>query len=406
MGPVPLRLLLARSAALLYLTFISSAMVNVVPQAFFARAVPDAKDAWLAGTLLLGTLGSMAGLEAARRVGFPRRPAAVGAALMIGSGALLCASFAVRSAPLYAALCVALRAAVSFATQEIDRRAVALSGAEGRRANDQLGLGMRFGGMLLGPLWFGLFPELGAAVIGGVAALALAALWTVAEVRTAPPPGAGAGGEAAAGAPLLAADRWVIHAARGIYASYFLLASSAVYVLSDLHRLSDAVRRGGVLITVVYGAAIAATAVLSALGSRSGERRSLLGMLIAPAAMLVAGLSLPSRAAASLPVSAAGAVALGVGFAAFHLAFRDHATWGAVRRGRSALLAAYNNLGNTSALVGFAAMTALVGASRALGVEYAVAAAAGAAALGAASIPAVLAGARLSAAAERGATRS
>lgn len=382
-----MKALIARNVALLYLTFITSALVNVLPQAYFVRTVTAGKEVWLAGTLLMGTLGSMAGLEIARRFGFGRSPLAVGAGLMVGSAALLCLSFEVTSAWGYALLCVALRAAAGFGMQEIDRRSVALSGASQRRANDQLGLVMRLGGMLLGPLWFGLFPTLSGPAIGMSLILALVSLWTVAELKSAP--FIDRGDAATPVAPFTPADRLVVHAARAIYASYFLLASSIIYLLVDVHHLPNPSERGAVLITIVYASAIGSTAIAAAFK----QGATLNGMLLAPVCMVLAALGLTSTAASSMSISAAGATALGLAFSIFQLAFRDHATWAAVHQGRPRLLWAYNNLGSTSALLAFAVMAALVGISRVTHIAYANAATVGVAALALLAIPAVLTGA-------------
>jgi ABC-type Co2+ transport system permease subunit len=163
-------------------------------------------------------------------------------------------------------------------------------------------------------------------------------------------------------------------------------------VLSEAHRVPSATRSGGLLVTLVYGAAIAATVVEMA--RRRAGRRSPLEMLFAAAAMLVVGLALPAPAAAQPLALGAGGVLLGVAFARFQLAFRDHATHAALHRGRPALLAAYNNLANTSALVGYAVMAALVAARHLASLSYARAVGLGVAALGAAAIPLVLSGAR------------
>ena len=62
-------MVLLRNVGLLSLSFLMSALVNVVPQQFFSAAAPDTKQAWLASTLVVGTLASLLGVEVARRVG-------------------------------------------------------------------------------------------------------------------------------------------------------------------------------------------------------------------------------------------------------------------------------------------------------------------------------------------------
>ena len=68
--------LLGRNAAQLFFCFVGSAVLNVLSQAHFARSAPEAKDAWLSGTLLLGTIAAIAGVGAARRVSLDDHPAA------------------------------------------------------------------------------------------------------------------------------------------------------------------------------------------------------------------------------------------------------------------------------------------------------------------------------------------
>ncbi len=319
----------------------------------------------------------------------PRTPSTLASrgALVAASTAMLVAALVLDDPLAFALDSVALRAAMQYGTQELDRRAVALAGVDGRRANDLVGLAMRFGGMLVGPLWFGLVRDVGPATLAFVCALALLGASNAQAVASAPPPSVASA--AVPAATLTPADRALLAAARVIYASFYLLASSMIYVLADVHHVASPVRRGGVLVTATYGSAVLATAVEM---TRRAARRTPREMLAAPVLMAVVGLSLRASFAASTLGEVLGSVALGVAFARFMLAFRDHATWEAVHRGRTALLGEYNNLANTSALVGYAVMAALAAACHALGVSYASAAGYGVAALGAAAVPLTLAG--------------
>ena len=379
----------ARNAGLLYLSFVVSGLINVAAQSFFARTVPDQKQIWLAATLLLGTFASMSGVALARRVGFPGRPAVTGAAVACSVTALVWWGLHLDSILLYIGVHVAARALANFATQEIDRRAVALAGATFRRQNDRVGTGLRFAGMLLGPLWFGLFPGAGFPTAIVLGALTLATVVTMREIAAAPPlPPAAA---AASGSALGAAERVLVAAAVIIYASYYLLASNIVYVLSDLQGRADSTSFGGLLITIVYGSAILGT-VASAPLARRGF--GLQWMLIAPAMMVVTGLSLRSRLMTLPFIVYPGTVLLGLGFALFLLSFREHVTREA-QRGEAAWISIYNNLGNTSAVLGFGSMLALVAAGRALGIRYGLLLSAGVAALGLAGLGAAIVAARL-----------
>lgn len=365
MRPASLAVIVGRNGAQLFFCFAGSALLNVLSQAFFARAAGADKDAWLSGTLLAGTLASALGVPAAQRFGLPGRALIAGLLLVSGIGALFGGTFLLHSVAAFAATTIVLRFFLQYGTQELDRRAVLLSGEASRRANDSVGLAMRFCGMLLGPLWFGLARDATTASMVMVGAMTALGIWTCLLTAAAPKSVA----VTTATGELEGNARTMLLAARAIYASYYLLASSIIYVLSDLHHVRGAVKRGGLIVTLVYGSAIAATVVEMA--RRRTTRRSPLEMLPAPLLMLIVGAALPFWPAATLGAQLTGGVLLGVAFARYQLAFRDRATFDAVHRGKPALLAAYNNLGTTSALLGYAVMTALVGACRVLAVSYA-----------------------------------
>ena len=381
---------IGRNAAQLFFCFAGSALLNVLCQAFFARAAGDEKDAWLSGTLLVGTLASLLGVPAAQRVGLPGRALVAGAALVAVIGALFGATLVLRSAATFMVAVIVLRFFLQYGTQEFDRRAVQLAGDGARRTNDAVGLAMRFLGMLLGPLWFGLAGDAGLATGIVIAAMTGLGLWTAALTARAPT----APHAAREQGTLDRSGRLMLAAARTIYAAYYLLASSIIYVLSDLHHVEHAVRSGGLVVTLVYLCAILTTVV--ELARRRTTPRSPLEMLPAPALMVVVGLALPLSSAGTLVAQLGGAVLLGIAFARYQLAFRDRATSDAVQRDNPALLAAYNNLGTTSALLGYAVMTALVAGARALGVPYALVAGFGVAGLGLVAVPLVFASARRS----------
>ena len=375
-----------RNAAQLYFCLAGSALLNVRSQAVFAHAAPDARDLWLSATLLVGAVASALGVSAARARGD------LGGVGGVALAALTAAMFtaALGSAhPLYFALdCVALRFVMQYGTQALDRAAVAHAGVAHRRANDLVGLAMRFGGMLLGPLWLGLAGEPGAGTRGVALALGALAAWSAWSVADAP---AATLPTEDRHAPHTPANRALLWSARTIYAAFYLLASSAIYVLGDLHRLTDAARRGGLLVTSVYGSAVLATAFAMA---RGGRRRAPTEMLAAPLCIAVVGLALGADVAAKTWAQALGGVCLGACFARFLLAFRDHATHEALHRGRPGLLADYNNLANTSAVLGYAVMALLALGSRAAGLRFAATVGPGVAALGLAAAPLLLLGAR------------
>lgn len=136
------------------------------------------------------------------------------------------------------------------------------------------------------------------------------------------------------------------------------------------------------MITVAFGAAMLATPFLAALRGRVVPGSALLGMLPAPIGIVATGLLLPSQSTAQLVPGLLGAAGLGVAFAAFQLSFRDYASHQAIEGGRKELLAIFNNLSNTSALIAFGVMLGLSIGARALAVEPARGFARGVAALG------------------------
>jgi len=83
--------LLRRNAAFIYFSFIVTGLTSVAPQRLFA--VPDTGPAWAAGTLLIGTLASIAGVALADRFGLSRRPAVTGSVIIVAMTACLLGSF-------------------------------------------------------------------------------------------------------------------------------------------------------------------------------------------------------------------------------------------------------------------------------------------------------------------------
>lgn len=376
--------LFARNLGFLFFAFAASAYVNVVPQIAFARTAPATKSLWLSATLLIGTIGSMAAVELARRLGYGARPRLGGSLVVLAVVAILFVAVAVTHPLSFAVLCVALRALCQYASQESDRRAAALAGAAGRARNDAIGLSLRFAGMLAGPLFVGLHPDFDRLSAGLYLALGGLALCSVAAVAPAPPVTAppAAGETDVPSRPLRRSDILVIWAARLIFACYAMLTACVLYALRDLHGMADAARRGSTTITAAFGAAMIATPFLAALRGRGSRSGTLIGLLPAPIGIIAAGLLLPSPSAARLGPGLAGAAVLGVAFAAFQLSFRDYASHQAVEGGRRELLAVFNNLSNTSALLAFGAMLVLSIAARALGVDPARASSYGVAVLG------------------------
>jgi hypothetical protein len=383
-----LMVLLTRNLGFLFFAFAASAYVNVLPQLVFARTAPATKSLWLAATLLIGTLGCMAAVGLARQLGYGNRPRLVGGLITIAIVAILLLATGVTHPLSFAALCVALRGLCQYASQETDRRAAALAGAALRARNDAVSLSLRFAGMLAGPLFVGLHPDFDGLSAAVYLVLSLLSLCGALAVAPAPPAvmTASAGEIAASALPLRRSDHLVIWAGRLTFAGYSMLSACVLYALRDLHGLVDAARRGSTMITAAFGAAMIATPFLAALRGRVARRHALLGMLPAPIGVVAAGLLLPSPSTAQLVPGLGGAALLGVGFAAFQLSFRDYASHQAIEGGRKELLAIFNNLSNTSALVAFGVMLGLSLVARALAVEPARTSAIGVAVLGLAAV--------------------
>ena len=371
----------AHNAAQLVLCMIGSALLNVISQEVFAQVAAAHKEAWLSAALLAGTLASALGVWAARRFGLPDGPA--GSVLMVVIGAAFALALTWRQALAFTALSVALRFAMHYATQALDGRAVAAAGESSRRLNDMAGLGMRFAGMLLGPLWFSVAGDQVAASLIMITALTALGAWSAWGLRYAQAPGAPGAPDAPhvdgsasglmsgskAGSAPRSSTRGLMRAGTLIYAAYYLLASSVIYVLADQHGAPDATRRGGLMVTAVYGSAIVATLVELARARRSA--RSALEMAPAALLMMVVGVGLSWQGARHGVVQGVLALLLGVAFARFQLAARDHATRAALGQGDPQALADYNNMANASALVGYAVMAALVGVAQVTGAAFA-----------------------------------
>ncbi len=346
--------LLRRNTAFIYFSFIVTGLTSVAPQQLFA--VPDTGPAWAAGTLLIGTLASIAGVALADRFGLSRRPAVTGAVIIVAMTACLLGSFQVRLLTIAAALQITARFLANYIKQDFDRRAVIIAGVDDRVRNDRIAMLMRFTGMVLGPLWFGAFRLSSPAMLAAIFGMMLLSIVTVSgleQLRRPEPTHTAHKTRARFEERLLAA------VAIGIYGQYYLLASNIVYVLGSASF-------AGVLITTVYAAAMVATVF----SIRWLRRPFGLGwMLLAPVLMFASALAVNSELQKIWMLAVAGSIALGFAFATYLLAIRNHVTR-QVESGRTAWLGIFNNLGNTSALLGFSAMTAVVVLSRTFSLSY------------------------------------
>lgn len=352
-----------RNAGQLFFSFVTSGLVTVAAQDFFARAAPASKERWLAATLLLGTLAAMLGVRLGQRWRLDHGGLRIG--LVLAIAAITAVLSAIPWPLVYVALHLVLRGLINLGVQTFDARAAAMVDAGERRMNDHANTALRFLGMLAGPLIFGAVagaPEVGAAAFLAVGLAGVVAAPALAGGRAAPVNSAAivsAPGAATAELRLLLAG------ALAFYAGNFLLAASVAYLAADVYAIPDPIAHAGRLMTVVYGSTVIVSLVIAGRGLRVAPAWTLAGGV----ALLVTCAGLGTEAARSTSLQIGAGVLLGGAFALFLLAVREAASRAALA-GDHRALAAFNNLGNTSALVAFTLMLALVELGRALGVAF------------------------------------
>jgi len=356
--------LLRRNVAFVYFSFLVTGLTSTAPQRLFATAAAESAQAWVAGTLLVGTFASIAGVALAERFGLTRWPALLSSALILVMTAGLIGSFGAESFLVAAALQVLVRFMANYAKQEFDHRAVTIAGHAERVANDRVAVMMRFIGMLLGPLWFGAFNPGSPVMLVSISVLMTMSLVSAGGLRDMPAREDAGRAESKSLNPI---ERLFSAVAIGVYATFYLLASNIVYMLDAYVGSANSSAMAGILITIVYGAAML-TSIIALRWKRQDMR--LMWIVPAPVLMVVAAITFSARLA-SLPLLISGAAALGLGFAWYLLAVRNQVTMPG--RGQDKRwLAFFNNLANTSALVAFSLMAVLVAASHVLGWSYAV----------------------------------
>lgn len=341
------------AVALFFLSFLMSGAANVLPQLQFAHEPADRKTGLLALALVVSTLAAVGGVLLARRW-TPRRGTAT-----LGLGAVVLLTLALlhaSGAAAFIALLVLLQFADNLLLHRIDEAAVARAG-DWRRFNDTASNTARLAGMLAAPACFTLLAG-SAAELALVAVLGLAAVaggWWLLRLPAAPV-------AAQDTAPLQATpperrDRLLFGYALVVYAGLYLLAANMIFLLADRFALPGAATRGGLLIVVVFAAAI----VANGLAARGGGARAGLQ----PVALAAPALAMALVAAAPLagwqpPYAAcvAASAAIGASYGAFLWQLRAHASAAALQ-GRGAVLGWFNNMANVSALCAFVLMLAM-----------------------------------------------
>jgi hypothetical protein len=356
------------NAPFLWCSLVASGLMNVVPQRLLMAAAPGVATAWLAAILVASAGAAMAGVHvaatrrAAARIALPVAVATGPACALAVAGVLPPAAYLVLHA--------ALAFSVNLLTQCLDAAATARAGLDAatQSRNDRIGIGLRFAGILLGPLCFGLLPGLWLATVLGPA-------WALAvrgAARVPMPGGAEAGTRHDAAAAALVLDeppggpadpevrvvrlRRAAWSARAIYGGYCVLAASTLPLMSRALPQDAAIRLGGAVIATVYASAMAAI-VVAGLTRREPSR----AWLAAPAVPLAASTLVVALWPGCPPVAwFAGGFVLGLAFGGFMLAWRRvvrEAATGA-RAVDRAQLRHFNDMPNQGALLGFAVLAA------------------------------------------------
>jgi hypothetical protein len=347
--------LLGGAVALFFLSFLMSGAANVLPQLQFAHEPAGRKTGLLSLALVVSTLAAVAGVLLARRW-TPRR-----GAVTLGLGAVPLLTLALLQAPgatAFIALLVLLQFADNLLLHRLDEAAVARAGAW-RRFNDTASNTARLAGMLAAPACFTLLAG-STAELALVAVLGLGAVaggWWLLRLPAAQATPPGAPQAALQAVPPAPRDRLLFGYALVVYAGLYLLAANMIFLLADRFALPDAATRGGLLIVVVFAAAI----VANGLAARGGGARAGLR----PVALAAPALAMALVAAAPLagwqpPYAAcvAASAAIGAAYGAFLWQLRAHASAAALQ-GRGAVLGWFNNMANVSALCAFLLMLAM-----------------------------------------------
>lgn len=348
---------LARNIGFFFFSFVNTACITVFPQHFFAAPQYESRALWLSVTLLAGALCSAAGVHAAGRRGFGRRPVLWGMASCTALALLaLVVVGGVIVAPVQFVLSqCALCLGTGYLSQALDERSVAVAGVQGRAGNDAMITASRFLGMLGAPLLFGFAlpgtaPAVALVSLGGVCGLF--GTWQLTRHTLAPRPSV----RAVTTTSAAVRERALAGIAIVIYASYCVLAASAVLLLGDIQGFTDAVTRGPRLIAIVYASAFLGTVLIGL----SGRKAQLAWMLPAPLMLLLAALCIEQDLGKAWSMQIGVCTALGLAFALFLLGYRDHVSRGALAQNRPGRIEIFNRMPIVAALVAFFAM--LIGA--------------------------------------------
>ncbi|MBV1777267.1 hypothetical protein KSF73_16215 [Burkholderiaceae bacterium DAT-1] len=316
--------------------------MNVLPQYVLISFAATERAVWLGITLAGGALASIAGVHYGSR--FQQLPVHFLQRLVLVPGLFLVLAFSLAGQPAaYLCVHVLMCFLINALTLYVDCQAFAHAGRDGQIANDRVGTGLRFAGMLLGPILIGGLP---AWAVFAVALLIVVTLrWATLNWMPIPP------ASSSQVTPAFTID-WKLNewAVRLIYAAYCLLAANAVYLLQQQFGRQHAIFLGGAVVSAVYASAVLFTFALGIFRLKLNERWILLPAWMLPVlmAMLVIMKAMP------LYVWFLSAILLGCVFAIYMLAWRQQvSTLAAIHPDA---LKYFNNLPNTGALLGFVLM--------------------------------------------------
>lgn len=360
---------LARNIGFLFFSFVNTACITVFPQHFFAAPQYETRALWLSATLLAGALCSAAGVHLAGKHGLGRKPMLWGlsSCTVLVLLALVVAADAIVHPLLFLLSQCVLCLGTGYLSQCLDERSMSVSGVKGRIHNDSTITACRFLGMLGAPLLFSFALPGSAFAVAFVAAGALCGLLGTWRLTLAPPISVPSDKHGVPTTRASVRERALEGVAIVIYASYCVLASSAVLLLGDLQGFADALTRGPRLIAVVYASAFLGTVLVGTLGGRA----QLGWMLPAPILLLLAAFYLMQDSGRAWSMQVAVCTALGFGFALLLLCYRNHVSGIALALGRPGLIEKFNRLPILAALLAFLVMVVGAGFARLAQVEFA-----------------------------------
>jgi hypothetical protein len=344
--------LVAGNSGFLFLSFAASALMNVLPQIFYARYASEHRVLWLSLSLFLSAIFSLLGNRAAQSTPLFRTAAAfyaTGGATM--SLCLVCAFQTGVPVPLYFLFQLVLAFVMACFLQLLDRHLSEAAGERHRHRNDLLTNLFRFIGMLLGPFWFWLFAPGTMPAVLGTLVFAFSMIVSLFGVKA---------GAVAQLQPEMAGKRSALFEllflafSVMVYATYCLLSASLAYLLTELSG-QDAIRQATLFIVVIFASAVGFTAICLAFNILLNRRM----MLVAPVLIAFAGHLLPLMLNSAVWVQLTACLVFGIGYGSFMLVLRDVLSEFAIRQSSTHFIAWFNNVPNYGSVLGFGLMAAI-----------------------------------------------